>query len=1096
MSFAATSKSAACGRRVLLLSAAVAIAGVAVLMGGVGGASATSLALCLTSISAPTATPSSVVAGTPITYTATVTAAAGCSNGSPTGMVAFYSNYVVNGQQSSFQIGQAVPLQPSGTPGQSIATLVDNSLPQGSYAITASYTSSDESLFWDSGPSAGTPVVIQSSALTTTTMDFTLSPSTITVGDNVTFQVHITPVDANGNPTGGIATGTVHFSAGPTAATGQVHFASLQLDSTGSITFSYNGFVPGDYIVVASYSGDPTDYGISGQLPLTVLAGTSPIVTSTTIVATPSSIATGNTTTLNAHVVEPATQTPAPAGGTVNFFAGPNPTNVTFEGSGTLDANGNAQVTVGNFTPGSYTVRAQYLGSGNDVAGSFGDNALLVSASAGGGTNQQATTIAYTGDVEAVFGTQATLSGHLEEGDGSPLSGEPLSLSMGSQSCTTGATDGSGDASCQITITQGSGQYPATAQFAGDADWSAAVASTTFTVDQAPTQLTYTGATSGPDGAPATLSAHLTANGSDLAGEVVSLSLDGNSCTGTTDSFGVASCSVTPTEAPGSYAIAAHFADGADYLPSDATGTFTVTAPPSTTTQAGPVAPVLAGTTAALTATVTPAAATGPVTFSTGGKTLCTATLSTGAASCAATFAQPGSYTVTARYGGNGVYPPSSGTTTVLVYALAPGGGSFVVGDKSASGSVTFWGAQWAKVNALSGGPAPDAFKGFALNGATCGGTWSTDPGNSSPPPAGPLPAYMAVLVTSNSAKAGSTIYGNTVAIVIVQTNAGYKNDPGHAGTGTVVATLCTGSATLTKPATKTTYTGATQGKTGSSATLSSTLTDGAGNPLSGEIVTLTLGTLSCTDKTDAKGNASCNVTVTQGAGTYPVSATFASADGYAGSSASATFTVGAGGGGGKGTSCGGSFNGTSIHGGNTLWFNSALKVNGLPKNGATITFTGQTIRIGGQTISVPDAKIVFSSSVTTATTTFTNGMWVTTVPLNVSGNVFLSGVAYQLAAAGLGGSAQNVTWSGTIASDTPGLTVNWQWAAAAYTSFGSSLGSLGVKPVDDTKASGWQNADHAGTPESWGKSVTGGGTGGGGSNYTGSYSGTSSVGF
>ena len=779
---------------------------------------------------------------------------------------------------------------------------MDNSLPKGSYAITAAYSSSDESVFWDAGPSGGTSVVIQSNAPTTTTMAFTESSSTITVGQNVTFHVHVTPVDQNGNPTGGIATGTVDFSAGPAAATGQVHFASVQLDSTGSVTYSYAGFVPGDYIVVASYSGDPVDFGISGQLPLTVLAAPTPVATSTTIVATPSAISTSDSTTLDAHVVETATQTPAPAGGTVNFFAGPNPTNVTFEGSGTLDANGNAQLTVGNFTPGSYTIRAQYLGSGNDVAGSFGDNTLVVSAPTGGGSSQQATTIAYTGDVQAVFGTQATLSGHLAEGDGTPLSGEQLSLSMGSQSCTTGATGGTGDASCQITVTQDSGQYPATAQFAGDANWSPAVASTTFTVDQAPTQLAYTGATTGAADAPATLSAHLTSSGSDLAGEVVSLSLDGHSCTGTTNASGDASCTVTPTEAPGSYAVSAHFAGDADYLPSDATGTFMVTsvsttttytgdtqgahgatatlsahvtgapdgepvtfnvgtqhcngmlsggnasctvtlvdAPgsgytvtasyagdashlsssdsskpftiisPTTTTHAGPVAPVLAGTSATLTATVTPAAATGAVTFSAGAATtLCTATLSTGAASCTATFAQTGSYTVTARYGGTGVYPPSfSGTTTVLVYALAPGGGAFVVGDKSASSSVTFWGAQWAKVNALSGGPAPDAFKGFAPKAErACGATWSTDPGNSSPPPAGPLPAYMAVIVTGNSTKSGSQISGNTVAIVIVKTNAGYKNDPGHAGTGTVVATLCTGAATLTKPPTKTTYTG------------------------------------------------------------------------------------------------------------------------------------------------------------------------------------------------------------------------------------------------------------------------------------------------
>jgi hypothetical protein len=148
---------------------------------------------------------------------------------------------------------------------------------------------------------------------------------------------------------------------------------------------------------------------------------------------------------------------------------------------------------------------------------------------------------------------------------------------------------------------------------------------------------------------------------------------------------------------------------------------------------------------------------------------------------------------VTARYGGGGVYPSSSGTTTVLVYAFAPGGGAFVVGDRSATGSVTFWGAQWAKVNVLSGGAAPDGFKGFAINGAVCGGTWSTDPGNSAPPPAGPLPAYMAVVVAGKSTKSGSQISGTAVSVVIVKTDAGYDANPGHAGTGTVVATLCSG---------------------------------------------------------------------------------------------------------------------------------------------------------------------------------------------------------------------------------------------------------------------------------------------------------------
>ena len=126
---------------------------------------------------------------------------------------------------------------------------------------------------------------------------------------------------------------------------------------------------------------------------------------------------------------------------------------------------------------------------------------------------------------------------------------------------------------------------------------------------------------------------------------------------------------------------------------------------------------------------------------------------------------------------------------------FAPGGGSFVIGDRNAviGGAVNFWGSQWSKRNSLSGGPAPRSFKGFAEapDVPQCGQSWATDPGNSTPPPDGPLPALMAVIVTSSSHQSGSTIAGDIVEIVIVRTNAGYEPDPGHSATGTVVAVVC-----------------------------------------------------------------------------------------------------------------------------------------------------------------------------------------------------------------------------------------------------------------------------------------------------------------
>lgn len=131
---------------------------------------------------------------------------------------------------------------------------------------------------------------------------------------------------------------------------------------------------------------------------------------------------------------------------------------------------------------------------------------------------------------------------------------------------------------------------------------------------------------------------------------------------------------------------------------------------------------------------------------------------------------------------------------TITAYAVTSGG-NFVIGDKNAANgtSVTFWDAQWGKLNTLSGGAAPPGFKGFEDQPALpkCGQTWTTDPGNSTPPPAGPLPAYMLVIVSSSVSKSGSSLAGNTVHEVVVKTKPGYAPDPGHPGTGTVVAQIC-----------------------------------------------------------------------------------------------------------------------------------------------------------------------------------------------------------------------------------------------------------------------------------------------------------------
>jgi RHS repeat-associated protein len=194
-------------------------------------------------------------------------------------------------------------------------------------------------------------------------------------------------------------------------------------------------------------------------------------------------------------------------------------------------------------------------------------------------------------------------------------------------------------------------------------------------------------------------------------------------------------------------------------------------------------------------------------------------------------------------------------------------------------------------------------------------------------------------------------------------------------------------------------------------------------------------------------------------------------------------------------------FNGTAIPAGDRVWFSSVVKVNGLGSTPVRVFLRAATLQFtaAGTTynLAVPDATLTFSPSTTVAATVYDPARieWITTLPTSgLAGNVFLSGFSFLIPTGGLPGGVQPVTWSGTFYTDTVGVSVNWQWAAAAYTSFAPDNRSLGVKPVDDNSASQYKNSDHAGTPESYKSFVTGGAMGGGGSNFTGSYSGTAGV--
>jgi hypothetical protein len=195
-------------------------------------------------------------------------------------------------------------------------------------------------------------------------------------------------------------------------------------------------------------------------------------------------------------------------------------------------------------------------------------------------------------------------------------------------------------------------------------------------------------------------------------------------------------------------------------------------------------------------------------------------------------------------------------------------------------------------------------------------------------------------------------------------------------------------------------------------------------------------------------------------------------------------------------------FNGTAIPAGDYVWFSAVAKVNGVGSNPVTLDIDSQTISFTSDgtsyTLNVPDSEITLDPALNNQTgvanTSFGSGGWSVTTPSNFSGNVFISGLGWQAVNGLAGGSVQNITWSGDFTTNTPGINVHWQWGAAVYTQFTTNMSGVQLKTVDDNHEDVYQNSDHAGTPENFKSFVIGGARGGGGSNWTGSYSATASV--
>ncbi len=144
-------------------------------------------------------------------------------------------------------------------------------------------------------------------------------------------------------------------------------------------------------------------------------------------------------------------------------------------------------------------------------------------------------------------------------------------------------------------------------------------------------------------------------------------------------------------------------------------------------------------------------------------------------------------------------------------------------------------------------------------------------------------------------------------------------------------------------------------------------------------------------------------------------------------------------------------FNGTPIAGRDTVWFTSVLKASGLGSTPVTIFVRKSTITFSSNgtnyTVPAPDVNIIFSPGATTGTITFSaaKNQWQLTVPsTGLAGNVLLNAAEYLVPQGGLPGGIKNVTWQANFSTDTAGISMQWQWAAAAYSSFSTDYNAIG----------------------------------------------------
>jgi len=558
------------------------------------------------------------------------TLTANVSASNATGTVSFYPS------GSEVEYGRA-------TISNGTATFTISLSPAGTYALSATYNG-------DANYNPSTSSSISQTAKNPTSVSVSTSPNPSTINGSVTIRASVSPSSASGQVTffdGGNSLGTTGVSAGS---------ASIATSSLGVGTHS----------LTASYSGDSNNISSSSS----TYSHTVNKNPTTTSLSTPP-----NPPTQGQPVTLTATVSPSSATGPVTLSDGGNPI-----GTANL-SNGTASFTTSlgagtHILTASYGGDSNYIGSSNSVSIPVNKNDTTTNLGSSANPANPGQTVTFTANVSP---NGATVSVTFSEGNN-----------------TLATVNLSGGTATYATASLSVGSHTVKASYNGDGNYNGSSGTVNQVINQPGKASTTTSLASSPNPSVAGQSVTLTASVSPAAATGSVTFSDGNTALATVNLVGGSASFSTSSLSTGTHSLSASYSGDGNYDGSSGSVSQPVNPKSKTDTSINFSAtpnPSVAGQPVTLAATVSPADATGSITFSDGSGTLGSVNLSGATSTFITSGLSTGSHSLTASYSGDSNYNASTsqgvtqnvqtsgqlGITTLIPSTAAAGSSGFTL---------------------------------------------------------------------------------------------------------------------------------------------------------------------------------------------------------------------------------------------------------------------------------------------------------------------------------------------------------------------------------------------------------------------------------